>query len=358
MMTKEEIFDFERNEYGKIDFDFYFSVTGLAHGHIYGMCNGLLAAGAKLAGVYDEDANALSAFLKAYPDTPVYESLDELLADSKVGLVATAAIPSLRADITVKTMLAGKDAFVDKAPLISHKQLELVKRTSEQTGRKLFIFYSEFCISESAIYAKHLIERGVIGKVCHVNILSPHLLNAPTRPKWFFERDKTGGILIDIGSHQFYQFLEFSGAKCATVDSARVANYTQGSPAEFDDFGDATLTADNGVTGYLRIDWLSPKGHGTWGDSKVIIEGTDGYIELRKNCNIGYEFTTENVFVVTNDGTYNDTVRGKVNPPYFSSVILDSIHRTDTSMPPELAYEAIDLAIRAQNMALGLPEYN
>jgi predicted dehydrogenase len=275
------------------------------------------------------------------------------MEDEIVKIVATAAIPSERAGITVKAMKHGKDVFVDKAPLISLEQLDEVKNTSVATGRKLFIFYSEFCSSESALYAKELIKRGVIGKVCHVNILSPHLLNAPSRPDWFFKRDKTGGILIDIGSHQFYQFLEFSGAKSAKIECARVANYTNvTSPLEFDDFGDATLTADNGVTGYLRVDWLSPKGLGTWGDSRVLIVGTDGYIELRKNCNVGYEMKINNVFVVTKDGSYHECVNGKVGVSYFHAILKDSIERTDTAMPTDLAFEAISIAIKAQNSAL------
>lgn len=35
--------------------EFRFSAIGLDHGHIYGMCNGLLEAGATLVSVYDPD---------------------------------------------------------------------------------------------------------------------------------------------------------------------------------------------------------------------------------------------------------------------------------------------------------------
>ena len=35
--------------------EFRFAAAGLAHGHIYGMVNGLLDAGAELVGVWDEE---------------------------------------------------------------------------------------------------------------------------------------------------------------------------------------------------------------------------------------------------------------------------------------------------------------
>ena len=42
--------------------------------------------------------------------------------------------------------------------------------------------------------------------------LGPHRLNKPRRPPWFFSREKSGGILADIGSHQCEQFLFGEGS--------------------------------------------------------------------------------------------------------------------------------------------------
>ena len=112
--------------------------------------------------------------------------------------------------------------------------------------------------------------------------MGPHRLNAPSRPAWFFEKEKYGGILCDIGSHQIEQFLFYTGAKDATVVHSKIANYNHPDTPELDDFGDATLVADNGATGYFRVDWFTPDGLSTWGDGRTFILGTDGYIELRK----------------------------------------------------------------------------
>jgi predicted dehydrogenase len=351
-MTKEEIFVYNKHTPTPPEKDFVFGVTGLAHGHINGMCAGLKAAGAKLKAVYDENETLLADFVKRNPEVTVYSSLEELLADEKIALIATAAIPSQRAGIEIKAMRAGKDVFADKAPLITFEQLNDVKSCCEETGRKLFVYYSEFMHNEAAIFAKQLIDRGVIGEVAHIDIFAPHRLNAPSRPAWFFNRADTSGILTDIGSHQFQQFLEYAGADSATVNSARVGNYFNKEYDGFDDFGDATLTAENGVTGYVRIDWMSPKGINTWGDGRVVILGSRGYIELRKNCNLGYPASTNNVLVATDDGMHIESVSGKVGFPYFAALIRDAQERTETAMSSHQAFAAIELAMTAQKIGL------
>ena len=353
-MTKEEVFSYNKHIPTPPEKPYYFGVTGLNHGHIWGMCSGLINAGAKLTHIYEPDAALLETFIKKYPDVTVCTSLEELLAVPELELIATAAIPGDRAGIEIAAMRAGKDVFSDKAPLITLEQLAEVKAVCKETGKKLFVCYSEFVMNEAAIFAKQVIERGIIGRVAHIDIFAPHKLGAASRPAWFFDRDKTSGILTDIGSHQFQQFLEYAGTNSATVSSARVANYFNPEYPGLDDFGDATLTADNGITGYVRIDWMSPAGIQTWGDGRVVILGEKGYIELRKNCNIGSaEKITNTVFVCTEEGVFTESVSGKVGMPFFTNLINDSRNGTETAMSTEQAFNAIELAITAQNMGMG-----
>ncbi len=347
-MTKEEIFSYRKHIPAPLDTPYKFAAVGLAHGHINHMCSGMIGAGATLTHVYDENPALVEEFLKKFPGTQVAESYEEILANPETELIVSADIPSHRSAVAIKAMQAGKDAFIDKAPFLTLEELDEVKRVSEKTGKKLFVSYSEFMHNEAAIFAKQLIDRGVIGDICHVDIFAPHRLNPPSRPDWFWKREDTGGVLIDIGSHQFLQFLAYSGCNNATVDSARVKNYFNKEHPGLDDFGDATLTAENGITGYVRIDWLSPKGIQTWGDGKVVILGSRGYIELRKNCDIGKEKVSDTVYVCTEDGVFSESVAGKVGFPYFSALINDSRNGTDTAMPKEQTYNAIELAIKAQ----------
>ena len=332
--------------------EFSFAATALDHGHIYGMCNGLTEAGATLKYVYDPDPAKVQAFLKVFPQAKAAQSLDEILKDQDIKLVAAAAVTSQRCGLGLKVMDGGKDYFTDKAPFTTLEQVEKARAKVKETGKKYMVYYSERLHVESAVYAGQLIHEGAIGKVIQVLGLGPHRLNAPSRPQWFFKKESYGGILCDIGSHQIEQFLYYSGAKDATVSHSQIANYNNPDYPELDDFGDAMLVGDNGATHYFRVDWFTPDGLSTWGDGRTLILGTEGYIELRKYVNVGVEKEGDHVFLVNKSGEHHLPVHGKVGFPYFGQLILDCINRTENAMTQEHAFKAGELCVKAQLKAV------
>src|SRR5664279_3835228 len=221
--------------------DFAFAAAHLDHGHIYGQCNGLLEAGATLKWVYDSDSEKVAAFRARFPQARVARALDEILADPEVRLVAAAAIPCDRGALGCRVMEAGKDYFTDKTPFTTLAQLAEARAVAARTGRKYMVYYSERLHVECAMHAGDLVRGGAIGRVIQVLGLGPHRLSKASRPAWFFERAKYGGILCDIGSHQFEQYLHFSGATDATVAYAAVGNFANPDKPELEDFGEASL---------------------------------------------------------------------------------------------------------------------
>ena len=214
------------------------------------------------------------------------------------------------------------------------------------------VCFSERLQSESAVYAGELIRQGAIGRVIQVLGMGPHRLNAPSRPAWFFERARYGGILCDIGSHQIEQFLFYTGATDATVAASKIANYNHPEYPELDDFGDATLIGNNGATGYFRVDWFTPDGLRSWGDGRTFILGTGGYIELRKNLDVGREGDGDHVFWVDGKGEHTFDARGKTGFPFFGQLVLDCLNRTENAMTQEHAFKASELCVRAQLQAV------
>ena len=291
--------------------------------------------------------------MKEYKEEGVQaaDSEEQVLNDSKVKLIASACITSDRAALGVRAMKAGKDYFTDKAPLTTLEQLKIVKETIAQTGKKYMVSYSERLQVESAVYAGDLIKQGAIGKVIQVLGLGPHRLNASARPAWFFEKEKYGGILCDIGSHQIEQFLFYTGATDATIVNSEIANYNHPQYPGLDDFGDATLVGDNGAMGYFRVDWFTPDGLSTWGDGRTFILGTEGYIEMRKYVDLAKDGTCDHVYWVNKEGEHYINVNGKVGFPYFGQLILDCINRTENAMTQDHALKAAELCVKAQMLA-------
>ena len=331
--------------------EFSVAVAYLEHGHIYGQCNGLTEAGADLKWVYDPDTRKVDAFRARFPSVRVARAFDEILSDADVKLVAAAAVPCDRGPIGCRVMEAGKDYFTDKTPFTAFDQLERAKAVVAATGRKYMVYFSERLHVESAMFATDLVHGGAIGRVIQVLGLGPHRLGKEARPDWFFERAKYGGILCDIGSHQFEQFLTFSGATDATVTHAAVGNYGNPDKPEFEDFGEASLLGNNGSTNYIRVDWFTPAGLGTWGDGRVFILGTKGYIELRKYIDVGRERTGDHVYLVDDSGEHHLPAAGRVGFRFFGQLILDCLNRTEKAMTQSHAFKAAELCLRAQAQA-------
>lgn len=331
--------------------EFVFAAVALDHGHIYGMCNGLTEAGATLKYVYDPDPKKVEAFLKSFPGTTVAKSEEEVLNDPEVKLVAGAAVTSERCALGLRVMDAGKDYFTDKAPFTTLEQLAAARKKVEETGKKYMVYYSERLHVESAIFAGYLVEQGAIGRVIQVLGLGPHRLGAAGRPEWFFQKEKYGGILCDIGSHQIEQFLFYAGVKDAKVVRAQIGNYNHPQYPELDDFGDAVLVGDNGATQYFRVDWFTPDGLNTWGDGRTVILGTEGFIELRKYINIGTQDGGNQVFLANGKEEKRFQVSGQIGYPYFGQLILDCLNRTENAMTQAHAFKAAELCLQAQAKA-------
>lgn len=340
---------------GKVDLvvspgEFPFGVIGLDHGHIYGMCNGLTEAGAEVTLVFDSDAKKVEAFLEKFPNAKVANSIEEVLT-SDVKLIASASVPDDRGEICIQALQHGKHAFADKPPVTTREQLARARAAVEQSGCKFGVYYSERLHVEASVYAENLIAKGAIGKVVQVMGWGPHRMSAKTRPEWFFEKERYGGILVDIGCHQIEQILFFAGAKDAEIQNSRVANYNSKPYPNFEDFGDATLVCDNGATGYFRVDWFTPDGLGSWGDGRTLILGTDGYIELRKYLDIARDKEGDHVYMVNHEGEHHFTAAGECGFPFFGRFIRDCIDGTETAMRQDHAFRAIELAIEAQEKA-------
>lgn len=331
--------------------EFVFAAAHFDHGHINGQCSALVAAGGTLKWMYEPDESKHAAFRRRYPEIKVARSLDEILADPEVKLVTAAAVASERGAIGCKVMEAGKDYFTDKTPFTTFEQLAKAREVAARTGRKYMVYFSERLHVESAMFATDLVQAGAIGRVVQVVGLGPHRLGKAGRPAWFFEREKYGGILCDIGSHQFEQFLTYAGAKDAVVSSAAVGNFANPDKPELEDFGEATLVGDNGATNMIRVDWFTPGGLSTWGDGRTFILGTKGYVELRKYVDVARARAGNQVYVVDDKGEHHLDVGGKVGFRFFGDFILDCLNRTEKAMTQAHAFKAAELCLKAQAAA-------
>jgi predicted dehydrogenase len=250
------------------------SIHGTDHGHVVELTARMVAAGAKVAAVVATEDGIGPWLASQYPEA---RTADPYADD--IDVVITAAIPSERAQIAIDAMRAGKDVILDKPGVTTLEQLAAVRIAQHETGRRYFVVFSERLSSPAMNEAHRLVLDGAIGEVVHTVGLGPHTLNLKHRPEWFFDPARYGGILVDIGSHQVDQFLAFSGAHEAEVLASTVRAHEEHEGLQT--LGEMLLAAPDGVTGYTRVDYFTPKGLGAWGDVRFTVVGTDGYLEVR-----------------------------------------------------------------------------
>jgi predicted dehydrogenase len=296
-----------------------FACIGLDHRHIFDLTGELIAAGAECAGYCPTttDQGVLEGYRKRFPDLPAI-ARDRLLDDRSIDVIVTAAMPRDRAGIAIEAMRRGKDVLSDKPGVISAEQ------------------------------ALRLVRAGAIGRVIQTVGLGPHRLNRALRPDWFWDKSTYGGILVDIASHQIDQFLVFTGSEKPEVAYSSVANYT--APGNFDDFGEIVLRSER-ATGYVRVDWFTPDGLPTWGDGRLTILGTEGYIELRKYVDIAGRSGTDHLFIADKTGTRYVPCED-LPITFFRAFVHDVEHRTETAMPQSHVFTVCRLAVDAQERAV------
>lgn len=321
---------------------------GLDHRHIYGMLDNMQAVGATCLGYWTEGTpKTLPGFVKRFPNMQRFDTLDEAL-DTGAQLALISCIPGDRAKLAMAAMRTGMDVMVDKPGCVTLDELADLRACVAETGRLWSINFSERFETPCSTMASALVAAGEIGRVVHTTGLGPHRLSRATRPGWFFQRDRFGGILTDIASHQIDQFLHYTSSDSAEITLAHVANHANPDDPQLQDFGEIALRSAR-ATGYVRVDWYTPDALPTWGDGRLTILGTEGYIEMRKYLDVGTEGTDHLILV---NGTRCERIDASgAGLPYFQRLASDIENRTETAMTQEHCFTVMELALQAQALA-------
>jgi predicted dehydrogenase len=331
-----------------------FAVCGMSHDHIYGMIGAVIRGGGEFVAAWAGEPDKLATFKTRFPNVKVVATQDEIIDDPAIQLVLSSQVASERAPLGVRAMRHGKDFLADKPGITTLAQLADVRKTIAETKRIYAIMYSERLEVKAAVYAGDLVQQGAIGKVIQTINIAPHQViqghgdagGGAGRPEWFWNPDQYGGILCDIGSHQVDQFLFYTGSKQAEVVESQIANIRHPNRPRFQDFGDMVLRGDRGL-GYVRLDWFTPDGLGTWGDGRLFILGTDGYIEIRKYIDVANKKQGNNLFIVDNkQARYIDC--NAMPLPFGQQFVDDIVNRTHTAQDQEQCLLAAELVIKAQ----------
>ena len=305
-----------------------FAAIGLNHSHINSQVETMIRSGGQLVSFFAKEPDLAAPFAKRYPEAKLARSENEILDDPAIQLVVSAAIPDERGPLGIRVMRHGKDFMADKPAITTLEQLADV-RTAQAETKRIFSVLIERHESQVINKAGELVKAGAIGRVLQTIGTAPHRMSPATRPPWFFKRAQYGGVLCDLASHNIDAYLFITGSTRVDIVASQVGNLNHPQYPELEDFGDVMLRG-NGGSGYIRVDWFTPGGIETYGDSRLTILGTDGYMELRKNVDIGGRPGGGHLFVVDQKETkYVDCSAVKL--PYGERLVDDVLNRTETA---------------------------
>ncbi len=260
------------------------AVIGLAHPHILTMiqevlaCPDLYTITAILA---DKDAPShVEQALNLCPSATLYQDEEELYASAKVDAVLSSAVFCQKSDLAVRVLQHKKHLMFDKPLSISKKGINAIEtELNKNPDLKIALWLTER-YNPTYYTAKTLIDQGEIGEIVHMNFVRPHRLAPDTRPYWHLDAKYYGGILSDIGVHDADLARWFSQSECKRIEGAHVGtkrfkNYPM------QDHGIATLIMESGVSCHLFENWLTPDAFPLHGDTRAVIYGTKGQIEVK-----------------------------------------------------------------------------
>ena len=113
------------------------------------------------------------------------------------------------------------------------------------------------------------------------------------------------------------------------------------------------LTGKKGTAASFKLDWSMAEGTYPRDNGRMLIQGTKGFIEIRKHANpVSEDDGRGQVLVVNDHGEKHYNAVGVTGYPFFGQLILDCLNRTEKAMTQDHIFKAAELCMRAQTQAV------
>lgn len=234
-----------------------FAFAGFRHGHIFALYNALKAReDTCIVGAWEADDEA-RAQAQAKGVEFTYASYAQLLADPEVEIVAIGDYFAARGNLALQALKAGKHVLADKPLCTTQQELEAIRQEARTTGLAVGMML-DLRDNPKLVTAMDAINKGMIGKVSNVCFEGQHPLMYGSRPGWYFEEGKHGGVINDIAIHGIDLLRRFTGSSVAKVLSARCWNFYADKEPAFKDCAQFMLEMESGAGVIADVSYAAP----------------------------------------------------------------------------------------------------
>ncbi len=179
-------------------------------------CPAIAAAGGTVVAVADPDPGAAETVAAAAGGATAYDSLEGLLADGRVEVVAVCTPPGLHRGPAVAAIESGRDVLIEKPLALSIAECDEIAAAAERTGRTVAVGFN---LRHNAVVtaARAAIAAGEIGEL---RALTHHWFGPAHRAgPWSTEPGSGGTLALERGSHcldlaRFISGVEFGPPSC------------------------------------------------------------------------------------------------------------------------------------------------
>jgi inositol 2-dehydrogenase len=241
-------------------------------GSIYGSHLAHLVPNADLAAVADINMSLAKSFAKKYDVKKWYQNYNDLIADNNVDAVAVITPTSTHKEIVIDALKAGKPTFCEKPISVSLDEAKQVLAMVEKTGT-FFQMGFQRRFDRGYVEAKKKLDQGEIG--------TPVLLKSCSRdpfapPLEFCDPKKSGGLILDMGIHDFDVARMFMGEIKSVYSIGGTLAYPE--MKKIGDIDNAVISIhfENGSLGVVDLSRNAVYGY----DIRAEILGTKGTLKV------------------------------------------------------------------------------
>ncbi|MBC8170303.1 MAG: Gfo/Idh/MocA family oxidoreductase [Anaerolineae bacterium] len=163
----------------------------------------------RIVAIADIDEARVKALAPRY-GAKAYTSLEDLLENPEVEIVALNTPPHLHASGGLAVLQAGKHLFCEKPLALTLAEGEQLVAEAEKRGLRLSV---DYVMRHNPFWqtAARLNQSGVLGQLLHMDLANHAAGLNLAVDHWFWDADQSGGIWIEHGVHFFDAFAWVAG---------------------------------------------------------------------------------------------------------------------------------------------------
>jgi len=163
--------------------------------------------GLELAAVVERHSDQAA---QRYLGIKTCRSLEELLSDHSIDLVAVATPSGTHHEVAKQVLAAGKHAVVDKPVSVTSGQIGELIELAQKHGRLLIPFHNRRWDGDF-LTIQRLLREHQLGRVVSIESRFDRWNPGSTRRPWKDDPEQGGGVLLDLGTHLVDQALVLCG---------------------------------------------------------------------------------------------------------------------------------------------------